>query len=143
MAPCKRNYLQEATPTSCTNQPMAEQTGQQATRIKGAHSDQRDSFIQKGVTNNTHQERTHQDRRPDARLPSHVVMWTRHTTAHPGHPAAAHQHQSQPSQFHHGPLANQPHDQRFIIARGLPEASSLHGNTALHHGQHHSTADDK
>ena len=72
-APCKQNYLQEAMPTSSTNQPMAEQAGQQATGIKGAHSDQRDSFIWKGVTDNTHQERTHQDRRYHARLPGHVA----------------------------------------------------------------------
>ena len=31
---CKRNYLQEATPISSVDQPMAEQAGQQATRIK-------------------------------------------------------------------------------------------------------------
>jgi len=33
---------------------MADQTGQQVTGIKGAHSDQQDSFIRKGVTGNTH-----------------------------------------------------------------------------------------
>jgi len=37
MAPGKWNYTQQATPTSSANQPMAEQTGQQATSIKGAH----------------------------------------------------------------------------------------------------------
>jgi hypothetical protein len=31
---------------------MAEQTGQQATGIKGAHLDQQDSFIRNGVTSN-------------------------------------------------------------------------------------------
>jgi len=39
----QRNYLQGATPTSSANQPMAEQTGEQATGIKGAYSSQRDS----------------------------------------------------------------------------------------------------
>jgi len=52
--PQQAYYIQRAMPTSSANQPMAEQTGQQATRIKGAHSDQRDSFIRKGVTGNTH-----------------------------------------------------------------------------------------
>jgi len=122
---------------------MTEQTGQQANGIKGANSDQQDSFIRKGVTDNTHQKRTHQDRIPDARLPGHIALWTRHTTAHPGHPAAAHRHQSHPPQFHRGPPANQPRDQRFIIARSLPEASALHGNAALLRSQHHSTADNK
>jgi len=41
--------------------------------------------------------------RQEARLPGHDVSWTRHTTAHSGHPAAAHQNQSQPPQFHRGP----------------------------------------
>jgi len=54
MGPGKRIYLQEATPTNSTNQPMAEQAGQQATGIKGDHSEQRDSLIRKGVTGNTH-----------------------------------------------------------------------------------------
>ena len=51
------------------------------------------------------------------------------------------QHQSQPPQFHSGPPANQPRSQRYIIARGRPEASSLHGNAALHRS-HHSIADE-
>jgi len=81
--------------------------------------------------------------RQKTRLPGHVASWTGHTTAHPGHPAAAHQHQSQLPQSHRRPPANQPRDQRFIIARGRLEASSLHGNAALLRSQHHSTADDK
>ena len=87
--------------------------------------------------------RTHQDRRYNARLPGHVASWTGHTTSNPGHPAAAYQHQSQPSQLHRGLPANQPSDQRFIIARGLPEASSRHGNAPLLLSWHNSTADDK
>ena len=52
------------------------------------------------------------------------------------------QHQSQPLQFRRGPPANQPRSQRYIIVRGQPEASSLHGNAALHRSHHHSTADE-
>jgi len=77
----------------------------------------------------------HQDSVINARLPGHDASWTGYTTAHPEHPVAAHQNQSQPLQFHCGPPANQPRDQRFIIARGLPEASSQHGNAALHRSQ--------
>jgi len=56
--------------------------------------------------------------RQEAWLPGHDALWTWHTTAHLGHPAAAHQNQSQAPQFHHGPPVNQPCDQRFIINRG-------------------------
>jgi len=56
-SPQQAYYIQRAMPTSSANQPMAEQTGQQSTRIKGAFSDQQDSFIQKGVTDNTHQDK--------------------------------------------------------------------------------------
>jgi len=38
-------YIQRATPTSFASQPMAEQTGQRSTVIKGAHSDQRFSLV--------------------------------------------------------------------------------------------------
>ena len=102
---------------------------------------ERDSFIRKGVTGNTHQERSHKVRRDDSRRPGHVVSWTGHTTA-PRASFSSTQHQSQ-SQLHRGPLANQPRSQWFIIARGRPETSSLHGNAALLRSQHHSTADDK
>jgi len=54
MAPGKRNYTQQATPTSSANQPVAEQADQQATCIKGAHLTNEKQFIRKGVTvNNT------------------------------------------------------------------------------------------
>jgi len=99
-------------------------------------------FIDSERINRQHTSRKDSSRQK-TRLPGHVAPWTGHTTAHPGHPAAAHQHQSQPPQFHRGPPANQPRDQRFIIARGLSEASSRHGNAALLRSQHHSTADDK
>jgi len=46
-APGKRNYTQQAMPTSSANQPMAEQTGQQATCIKGAHLTNERQFIGK------------------------------------------------------------------------------------------------
>ena len=84
---------------------------------------------------------TNQDRRY-ARLPGHVAPWTGHTTSRRAYCSRT-QHQSQPPQLHCGPPANQPRSQWFIISRGRPEASSLHGNTALLHSQHHSTADDK
>jgi len=77
----------------------------------------------------------HQESVINSRLPGHDDSWPGHTTANPGHPVAAHQIQSQPPKFHRGPPANQPLDQRFIIARGLPEASSLHGNATLRCGQ--------
>ena len=90
----------------------------------------------------THQERTHQDRRYDARLPNHVASWTGHTTTRRASCSST-QHQSQPPQLHREPPANQPRSQWFIIARGRPEASSLHGIAALVRSQHHSTADNK
>jgi len=102
---------------------------------------QRDSFIRKEVTGNTDIKK--RLIKTEDMAPGHVASWTGHITAHPGHPAASHQYQSQPHQSHRGPSANQPRDQRFIIARGLPEASSRHGNAAVHRGQHHSKADDK
>ena len=136
-------YIQQAKPTSYANKPMAEQTGQQATGIKGAHSDQRDSFIHLERSNqqHTHKERTHQERRYDARLPGHIASWTGHTIARRASCNCT-QHQSQPPQLHRRPPANQPCSQWFI-ARGRSEASSLHGNAALLRSQHHSTADDK
>jgi len=100
-------------------------------------------FIHSERHNWQHTSRKHSSRKPDARLPGHVASRTGHTTAHPGHPAAAHQHQLQLPQFHRGHPANQLRDQRFIIARGLLEASSRHGNAALLHSYHRSTTDDK
>ena len=41
--PQQAYYIHQAAPTSSANQSMAEQTGQHATGIKVAHSDQRDS----------------------------------------------------------------------------------------------------
>ena len=48
---------------------------------KRSHQTSEKQFIRKGVTSNTHQERTHQDGRYDSRLPGHVASWTGHTTA--------------------------------------------------------------
>ena len=79
-------------------------------------------------------------RRPTAR-PCSLMDWIHHRSS--GTSSSSTQHKSQPPQFRRGPPANQSHYQRFIFARGRPEASSLHGNTAVHHGQHHSTAHDK
>ena len=52
------------------------------------------------------------------------------------------QHQSQPPQFHRGLPASQPHSQRYIIARGRPEAPSLHGKAAQHRTHHHPRANE-
>ena len=46
-APGKRNYTQQATPMSSANQLIAEQNGQQATCIKGAHLTNEEQFIRK------------------------------------------------------------------------------------------------
>ena len=79
-----------------------------------------------------HHERTHQDRRYNARLPGHVASGTGHTTTCQSS-CNSNQHQSQPPQLHRGPPANQLCSQWFNIACGLPEASSWHGNAALDH----------
>ena len=132
-APDKRNYLLEATPISPANQPMAEQADQQWPVQKWPRFQPEDS---QGLHPEVHQERTHQDRRYDARLPGHVASWT-------GHPAAALNTVADPSTSLRtsGKLTAWP--RWFNIARGLPEASSRHGNAALHHDLHYSTADDK
>jgi len=100
-------------------------------------------FIRKGVTvHNTSRKTT--SRQKTGRLTARPrCLWTGHTTAHPGHPASAHQHQSPPPKSHRGIPGSQPRDQRSTIARGLPEASSLHGYAALLRSQHRSKADDK
>ena len=70
---------------------MAEQTGKEATGIKGAHSDQRDSFGRSNLPV-THQEGSsetlHQDSRIDARLPGHDASWTRPLSAYSQQPSA-------------------------------------------------------
>jgi len=127
--PSKRDYIR-ATPTSSDNQPMTEQTGQQATGIKRGHSDQQNSFIRKGHI------------KTEDTTPECPAMKPRG----PGTPpliqtfCSSTQHQSQPPQFHCGPPASQSRSQRYIIACGRPEASSLHGNPAIHRSRH-STAD--
>jgi hypothetical protein len=99
---------------------------------------ERDSFIWKGVTGNTHIKKgLIKPEDPTARPRSLVDR------AHDSSPGILQQHHSQPPQLHCGPPANQSRSQWFIIARGRPEASSLHGNAALLRSQHHSTADDK
>jgi len=46
-APGKQKYTQKAKPTSSANQPVAEQTGQQATCIRGDHLTNERQFIGK------------------------------------------------------------------------------------------------
>jgi len=101
---------------------MAEQTGQQATGIKGVHSDQRDSFGRSKLYV-IHQERfparLHQDRRHDARLPSHDASWAGHTTAHPGIQQAA--------------LGQQPHRPLAAEVHPCPHLTSPAVRQAVHH----------
>ena len=72
-------------------------------------------FIHSEVCNrqHTHQERSLQDRRYDARLPDHVASQTGETPARRASCSST-QHQSLPSQFPWGPPAKQPRSQWFI-----------------------------
>ena len=64
-APGKRNYTQQATPTSSANQPVAEQTVQQATCIKGAHITNERSSFGKSICQQHTEKEAWQDRRHD------------------------------------------------------------------------------
>jgi len=98
---------------------MAEQAGDQVTGIKRGHSDQQNSFIhsERSICQQ-HIEKGHlkmEDMMPDCPATKPCGLGTPpfiQTSC------SSTQHQLQPPEFHHGPLASQLRSQRYIIAHG-------------------------